>query len=182
VFLWHNEWAINNVLFKNRFGVAEMEHSKKDYCLTRELALEKAIELEHQSFAMYLKAYKIAKDAQAKKLLKELALDELEHKYSLEKAFFEDTVSLHDEGSPKDTSMKLSLLIQEKPLKVDSSPQDVLAYAIHDEKRSIDFYAEMTQQCKGAPMEQIFNRLLEDETGHLAKLEELYEKSYMQQM
>jgi rubrerythrin len=49
-------------------------------------------------------------------------------------------------------------------------------------KRSIDFDAEIAQQCKGAPMEQIFNRLLEDETGHLAKLEELYEKSYMQQM
>jgi rubrerythrin len=159
-----------------------MEHSKKDFCLTREAALEKAIELEHQSFAMYLKAYKIVKNAQAKKLLKELALDELEHKHSLEKAFFEDTVVLHDESYSKGPSMKLSLFIQETPLLEDSSPQDVLAYAIHDEKRSIDFYAEISQQCKGAPMEQIFNRLREDETGHLAQLEEFYEKSYMQQM
>jgi rubrerythrin len=159
-----------------------MTYQKQEFCFTREVALEKAIELERQSFIIYRKAYKLSTDPQAKKLLKELALEELDHKCSLEKAFFEDTVTLHDSGHKTGPSMNLTLLIQETPLKEDSSPQDVMAHAIHDEKRSVDFYEKMAQQCVGAPMEHIFNRLRQDEAVHLVRLEELYEKLYLQEM
>jgi rubrerythrin len=76
----------------------------------------------------------------------------------------------------------LTLFVQEKPLGENTSPQDALSFAMHDEKRSVDFYQQMATQCSGAPMEEVFSRFQKDETKHLARLEETYEKLFMSQM
>jgi len=154
----------------------------EDVCYTREAALERAIEMEAKSFEGYKNAYFRSADRMAKDLLKDLALDELKHKYTLERAFFEDMVLLHDSGTKEGPSMKFSLLFQEKPLKPNASDQEVMIYAIHDEKRAVDFYRNMAEQCGAAPMGDMFNRLAEDEEGHLARLEELYETRFMKDM
>ncbi len=57
-----------------------------------------------------------------------------------------------------------------------------MIHAIHEEKRSVDFYNKLATQCEGAPMSPLFKRLYKDEAGHLARLEELYEKIYMAEM
>lgn len=100
----------------------------------------------------------------------------------MEKAFFEETVALHEKEYDRGPTMKLTLLIQDKPLDESSLPQDVLAHAIFDEKRTVDFYQKMAGQCSGAPMAELFARLVKDENAHLARLEELYEKIYLQEM
>jgi rubrerythrin len=154
----------------------------QDVCYTREVALEKAIEMEAKSFATYRDMYLRVKDRLAKDVLRDLALDELKHKYTLEKAYFEDTVQLHDAGQKEGPSMKLALLLQEKPLDSSANDQDVMVYAVHEEKRSVDFYRAMAGQCGGAPMEKMFTGLAQDEEGHLSRLETLYESLYMQDM
>jgi len=154
----------------------------QDVCYTREVAIEKAIEMEDKSFTTYKDLYFKVKDRLAKDVLKDLALDELKHKYTLEKAYFEDTVELHDKGETDGPSMNLTLLLEEKPLDHAANDQDVMVFAIHDEKRSVDFYRAMAGQCGGAPMEKMFSRLAQDEEGHLSKLETLYESLYMQDM
>lgn len=154
----------------------------EEVCYTRDVALEKAIEMETKSFEAYKNGYFKAKNRVAKDLLKDLALDELGHKYTLEKAFFEESVALHDAGFKEGPSMKLTLLLEEKPIDASATDQDVMIWAIHEEKRAVDFYKKMAQQCGGAPMEAMFNRLAEDEESHLARLEETYEKHYMQEM
>ena len=154
----------------------------EEVCYTREFALEKAIELEIQSFQTYKEAYLKISDPHVKDLVKDLALEELEHKYILEKAYFEETVALHDENMKEGPSMKLSLLLQEKPLEEDADDQDVMIHAIHDEKRTVDFYKKMAEQCGGAPMEEMFKRLYQDEEAHLVRLEEVYENIYMRDM
>lgn len=151
-------------------------------CYTLEGALEKAVEQERNSFETYRQAMKIMKDPQARMVLKDLALEELEHKHTLQKALVGEIVALHDKGESTGPTMNLTYLLQEKPLDPNSSPQDVMVYAIHDEKRSVDFYKQMATQCGGAPMEEIFSRLQQDEAIHLARLEETYEKLYMSQM
>jgi rubrerythrin len=155
---------------------------EQEVCYTKEAALTRAIEIEQQSFATYLKAYKLSHDRSARQLIRELAMEELEHKYLLEKAFFEETVSLHDTGQDTKPVMKLALFLTEKPLHENSTPQDVLIHAIHEEKRSVEFYEMMATQCEGAPMAPMFKRLHTDESGHLARLEDLYEKMYMAEM
>lgn len=155
---------------------------REDVCYTRGAALKKAIELEQESVDAYRKAYLFAKDSRVKDLVKELALEELEHKYTLEKAFFEEAVSLHEAEGNMGPSMKFSLLLKKKPLSEDSTPQDVLIHAIHDKKRAVDFYEKLAEHCAGAPMEGMYKKLQKDETGHLTRLEELYESIYMAEM
>ncbi len=99
--------------------------------------------MEAKSFEVYKTAYFNSTKRVAKDLLRDFALDELRHKYLLERAFFEETVMLHDAGSKEGPSMKFSLLFEDKPLKADSTEQDVMLYAIHEEKRAVDFYKNM---------------------------------------
>lgn len=154
----------------------------EEVCYTREVALEKAIEMEAESFETYKNAYFRAKDRVAKDLLKDLALDELKHKYTLERAFFEETVQLHDSGAKEGPSMNLTVFLKKTPLNESANDQDVMVFAIHDEKRAVDFYRKMAEQCGGAPMEKIFRTLHDDELNHLARLEELYESHYLKDM
>lgn len=154
----------------------------EDVCYTREAALERAIDMEAKSFDGYKDAYFTARDRVAKDLLKDLALDELKHKYTLEKAFFEDMVLLHESGAKEGPSMQLSLLFQDKSLNPNASEQEVMIYAIHEEKRAVDFYRNMAEQCGTAPMAGMFKQLAEDEEGHLARLEEFYETRFMKDM
>ena len=115
-------------------------------------------------------------------VLKELALEELEHKHILEKALFGETIALHEKGEATGTSMNLTYFLRQKPLDENSTPQDVMIYAIHDEKRAVDFYHQMSTRCAGAPMAEVFSSLQQQESIHLAKLEETYEKLYMPHM
>jgi len=149
-----------------------MEH--EEVCYTREVALEKAIEMEMKSFQTYKEAYLKILDPRIKDLVKSLALEELEHKHILEKAYFEETVVLHQEGVAEGPSMKLSLMLQERPLGEDAEDQEVMIHAIHDKKRLVDFYQNMATQCAGAPMENMFKKLTKEEKNHLARLEEMY--------
>jgi rubrerythrin len=103
----------------------------EEVCYTREGAIERAIEMEQESFRVYRKAYDLVEDRRAKKLVKEFALEELEHKYTLEKAFLEEEVALHDSGMDQGPSMQLTLLLQKKPIGPDSSAQDVMIYSMH---------------------------------------------------
>jgi hypothetical protein len=103
----------------------------------------------------------------------------LNHKYTLEKAFFEETVLLHHQGHSEGPTMNLSLLLEEqRPLNESVSVQGVMRYAIQDEKWAVDFYQKMANQCGGAPMETLFRQMAQDEEDHLARLEELYESHY----
>jgi rubrerythrin len=154
----------------------------EEVCYTKEAALERAIETEAGSFKVYRDAYLSSKDRVAKDLLKDLALDELRHKYILEKAFFEETVLLHDSGQKSGPSMKFSLLFEEKPLSPKATPQEVMIHAIHEEKRAVDFYRNMAEQCGAAPMSEMYRKLAQDEETHLARLEEHYETIYMKDM
>ncbi len=156
--------------------------ASEEVCYTREVALEKAIGMEAESFTTYKNVYFQVNDRRAKDLVRDLALDELRHKYTLEKAFFEESVALHDTGAGAGPTMNLSLLLQDKPLGEKATDQDVMIHAIHDEKRAVEFYRGMSEQCSGAPMGEMFKRLHRDEEDHLARLETLYESIYMKEM
>jgi rubrerythrin len=124
----------------------------------------------------------MVKDRQARMVLEDLAAEELEHMHVLQKALVGETIALHDKGESTGPSMNLTYFLAQKPLDPNSSPQDVMVYAIHDEKGAVDFYRQMATQCAGAPMEKVFSKLHQEESIHLSRLEETYEKLYMSQM
>lgn len=156
--------------------------AEEPVCYTREGALEKALEMESGCFEKFKEAYLTISEKRTKDMVKEIALDELDHKYTLERAFFEETVALHDAGESSGPVMELTVMLEERPLDENATEQDVLINAIHEKKRIADFYYKMAEQCGGAPMEGMYRKLFEEEKDHLAKLEEHYEAVYMQHM
>lgn len=75
--------------------------------------------------------------------------------------------------------MNLDYVLAKRELRPDSDAREALAYAIHLEKGSIEFYQKMSRGCEGAPMGALFRQMLADETRHLQSLEDLYECHFM---
>lgn len=148
-------------------------------CYTFEAAIEMAVQMEDDGFRHYLDAMRKVKAKGAREILKDAALDELEHKHQLEKALLEG--SMADDGRLGEPvrTMNLNYVLAKKELRPDSDAREALAYAIHLENGSIDFYKRMAQGCAGAPMAKLFDLLLADETRHLQSLEDLYEQHFM---
>lgn len=153
--------------------------SNAPVCYTYEAALEMAIDMENESFRHYLRGLLTVRDKVARSLLREMALEELEHKYALEKALVEGSIEgAHTLEKPVPT-MNLDYVLTRKELDPDSGPREVLAYAIHLEKNALDFYRRMAQGCAGAPMASLFERIGNDESLHLQKLEDMYEEHFL---
>ena len=66
--------------------------SENDVCYTFEAALEMAITMEEEGFRHYLKAIRLLVNKGARELLREAALDELQHKHDLEKALVDGSM------------------------------------------------------------------------------------------
>lgn len=148
-------------------------------CYTFEAAIEMAVQMEEEGFRHYLESIRKVQSKGAKEILRDAALDELEHKHQLEKALLEGTMGTSEELTRTVPTMNLGYTLVKKELTPESTVQEALAYAIHLEKGSIDFYTRMSQGCTGAPMAAVFKRLLADETRHAQSLEDLYEQHFM---
>ncbi|WP_298269779.1 ferritin family protein [Geobacter sp.] len=148
-------------------------------CYTFEAAVEMAIKMEEEGFRHYLDAIRQVKQKGAKEILREAALDELDHKCSLEKSLLEGQMAGGDTLTRQIPTMNLGYVLAKKELSSGSDTREALAYAIHLEKGSIDFYKRMAQGCAGAPMGGIFEKMLADETKHLQALEDMYEEHFM---
>ncbi len=152
--------------------------SQEQVCYTFEAAVEMAVEMEEQGFRHYLLALRKLKDRAAKLILRDAALDELEHKHQLEKALVEGEIAGHQLDQPVPT-MNLDYILKKAEINPDADGRQALAYAIHLEKESLEFYRRMAQGCSGAPMGNLFERIYNDETKHLQSLEDLYEQHFM---
>jgi rubrerythrin len=158
-----------------------MSEEQQQACYTFEAAIEMAVEMEEEGFRNYLNAIRIVKNKAAKLILKDAALDELEHKHQLEKALVEGCVEGHALEKPVPT-MNLGYLLEKKELGPNANGREALAYAIHLEKGSLDFYRRMVQGCAGAPMAALFENIANDETRHLQSLEDIYEEHFLTEM
>lgn len=147
-------------------------------CYTFEAAVELAINMENEGFRSYLDALRKVTMKAAREILKDAALDELEHKHQLEKALIEGYVS-GDSLRQQVPTMNLDYVLAKSELNANSTPREALAFAIHLEKGAIEFYRRMAQGCAGAPMSKLFSQLLADESRHLQSLEDLYEEHFM---
>ena len=157
--------------------MAEVEHG--DVCYTFEAAIEMAARMEEEGFRSYLSALRIVKDRAARQIFKEAALDELEHKHQLEKWLVEGEMKGGADLQQAVPTMNLDYVLAKRELRADSDAREALAYAIHLEKGSIEFYQKMSRGCEGAPMAVLFKQMLTDETRHLQALEDLYECHFM---
>ena len=147
-------------------------------CYTFEAALEMAVQMEQEGFRHYFEALRVVRDKSAQAILRDAALDELEHKFQLEKALIEGQMAGDALAAPVPT-MNLGYVLEKKRLDADADARQALAYAIHLEKGALDFYRRLAQGCSGAPMGELFTRIANDESRHLQQLEDLYEKHFL---
>lgn len=152
--------------------------NEQQVCYTFEAALEMAVQMENEGFRHYLEAMRRVKNRAAREVLKDAALDELEHKHQLEKALVEGQLVAHSLDRPVPT-MNLDYVLEKKELGPDADARQALAFAIHLEKGSLDFYRRMSQGCAGAPMAAMFEKIANDESRHLQSLEDLYEQHFL---
>jgi rubrerythrin len=150
-----------------------------DVCYTFEAAIEMAAKMEDEGFRAYLSALKIVKDKAARQIFKEAALDELEHKHQLEKTLVDGEMKGDESLQQPVPTMNLDYVLAKRELRAESDAREALAYAIHLEKGSIEFYQKMSQGCAGAPMQKLFQQMLADESRHLQSLEDLYERHFL---
>ncbi len=152
---------------------------EKNVCYTLEVALEKSIIMEERAFRNLLNAFRIVKDRQAKIILRDAAKEEMNHKHLIEAALFEGFDKNSDVMTEEIPSMNLDYIFQQKKISSDADARECLAYAINLEKQAVKFYKALISGCEGAPMMELFKRLMADETRHLRILEDLYEKIFL---
>lgn len=156
-------------------------NEKAAACYTYEAAIEMAVQMEAEGFRNYLTAIRKVKNKAAREILRDAAMDELEHKYQLEKALVEGQVEGHalERSMP---TMNLDYILEKKELGPEADARQALVYAIHLEKGALDFYRRMAHGCEGAPMASLFEKLYNDESRHLKILEDLYEEHFLPEM
>jgi rubrerythrin len=148
-------------------------------CYTFEAALEMAIEMESEGFRNYLVGLRRVKDKHAREILREMALDELEHKHTLEKALVAGAIEGEQILSSEVPTMNLDYVLKPTEMSPTAGVREAIAYAIHLEKKSLDFYQRMSRGCEGAPMAAVFRKIGNDESLHLQRLEDLYEEHFL---
>ncbi len=89
-------------------------------CYTYEAALEKAIEMEEEGFRNYLHAISVVTDRQAKAILREAAIEELEHKQRLEMALLDGHDTNAAELQREIPTMNLNYVFEQKEIAADA--------------------------------------------------------------
>jgi rubrerythrin len=153
--------------------------SNDQVCYTFDAAVEMAIQMEDEGFRNYLAAIRQLTDKGARELLRENALDELNHKHELEKALLDGRMSGGAELDQPIPTMHLDYILKKQELGPKSGVSEALIYAIHLEKEAVEFYGKVAGGCAGAPMGNLFKQLLTEESRHLQSLEDLYEQHFM---
>src|SRR5512137_2429327 len=101
----------------------EIMSEQTDVCYTFEGALEMAISMENEGFRSYLDALRKVQSRAARAILKEAALDELAHKYELEKALIDGHITEGTLDKPLPT-MNLDAVLAKKELRPDSDARE----------------------------------------------------------
>ncbi len=148
-------------------------------CYTFDAAVEMAIKMEEEGFRTYLSAIRLVTNKGAKELLRENALDELDHKHQLEKALLDGRMEGEEVLAQIIPTMGLDYVFKKQELGPHSGVREALVYAIHLEKGAVDFYGKVSDGCAGAPMGKLFAQLHKEESRHLQALEDLYEQHFM---
>jgi len=148
---------------------------------TIEEAIHYAISKENQSMNLYRMFQTIVTDTAAKKLLGDLANAEMEHKMMLERALNDGTVDRVG-GKENGAIITMTQGTQEGTPKKDSTPQDIMKFALQNEKNAYDLYHGLMEHYRGTSIESLFARLAEEEMKHRHILEEQYENQFMEWM
>ncbi|MBA7486334.1 hypothetical protein ES707_21892 [subsurface metagenome] len=146
-----------------------------------ENALTFAAGKENASYTLYTSFRNIVKNRAAKKLLEELAAQELKHKELIEGALASGDVGTI--GGKKDISeISFSDYMVAGTIGPGSDPQDIMQFAMKMEQAAYDLYNGLLENYVGTDLAPLFSRLAQEELKHKEILEDQYEKHFAQWM
>ena len=144
-------------------------------------ALLFAMDKEKKANELYLLFRGKVKDDAARALLQELADQEMGHWKMIREAL--DSGVIEGIGAKaKGRDIQVSDYMVEIELTPDSSPQDIMVFAMQMEKKAMDFYGGLLDQHRGTDLEALFSRLAREEMRHKEILEKEYEAHFAQWM
>ena len=153
----------------------------ENVCYSFEGAMKLAIEKERECFQTFVKGARGIKDLQVAEFFKELSVKDLDHVHTLEKALY--TGDAESFGLDRRVqTMQIEDYLVEPALKVDLSMQDAMILSMKAKRRCVEVYEKMLGACAGSPMEKIFERLKNEDSKDLQRLEDTYEAHFMQDM
>jgi rubrerythrin len=133
--------------------------------------IQMAISREVESYTFYRSVSDKVKDADLKKLFNELAGEETKHRQFLEGLLTKDVKELHITGA-KDYKVGDSL--ETPKLTMDLKPVDGLVLAIKKELEAMQMYTQLANATNDFVQKSLFQNLAAMESGHKARLEDLY--------
>ena len=140
-----------------------------------------AIRREHDARELYVMFKAMVKDPGAKALLEDLANQELGHRNLLENALKGGNIERIG-GKKEIKDLHLSDYMVTEEVGPESSPQDVMLFAIKKEQEAYNIYHMLLGNYEGTEIEELFARLAQEELRHKETLEREYEEHFMQWM
>lgn len=130
-----------------------------------------AIANEVESYTFYRGIQNCSSDETMKKIFGDLAQDEQTHRETLEEFLTQPIKSFHFDEE-KDYKVSDTLDIQD--LTIDMKPKEGIALAIKKEEDARDMYRALAELCVDPEQKKIFTNLANMESGHKARLEDIY--------
>jgi rubrerythrin len=136
--------------------------------------LDTAIYKEIASQAYYIAGQDKTDDPAARKLMGELAGEELKHARWLA-ALKEKGLACQDWSAEKIPNLLISEYLTGGNTLKGGGVQDILLFAMKREQQAVEFYSRMQGALKDETARQLCHRMMREELKHKLKLETLYD-------
>jgi len=137
--------------------------------------LNRAIGKEQEASTLYEIYADKVDDPQSKKLLQELAKEELGHKLALEKI---DPESPGTFTTTEISGGEFGEFFDRPQISKDATMQEVLRFAIAEEADAFTFYSSLTKYTRDDSFIDLLNRLASEEKKHKQRLERMYDEMF----
>jgi len=138
--------------------------------------LDAAVRVEEQSYALYTIAQEKVEYSSSKKLLKELAQEELNHKKKLLAVMRNERKTAELGAKAKVQDLKIVDAMKDTVLSEDADYQRILVFAAKREKATYEYYNSLAKGLEGTAAGELFSKLAQEELTHKNRLEREYDE------
>ena len=135
-----------------------------------------AVEKEEAAAELYEGMAAEAGDPALQALLTDMASEEHKHREAL---LAVDPADLSGFEPEERESLGLAEFLEPRPISPGARLQEAFVYAMHREQEASAFYARMAEGVRDRELQGLFRKLATMETGHKARLEEMYESTFL---
>lgn len=150
---------------------------------TVEMALNRALSIEKQSYNLYIWAKDRVLNIGIKEMLNELAQEELNHKEKISNAL-KHRERIAEIGSNIEEVEDLGIIdgLTDAELSENATYQEILIYAGKREKETHDYYLELSEKFSENEINKLFLNLAQEELKHKNRIEREYDKYVLKEM